>query len=148
VTRLRRVVRALLQRTLGPIPRQAFMPIERFEPRLSFEAGAAYGRGLRLLRENLSRSQRDQYERSGYFDVTGGETGRRYRIKHGSQMNVEELDGHNRTIRCLCFMPEGDLVTGDVMLAQKLALELFELEALAIANRFPPDLAAEFSYRA
>jgi hypothetical protein len=29
-------------------------------------------------------------------------------------------------------------VDGDVMLAQKVALEAFEAEALAIANKFPP----------
>jgi hypothetical protein len=28
--------------------------------------------------------------------------------------------------RWLCFMPEGELAVGDIMLAQKLALELFE----------------------
>jgi hypothetical protein len=33
-------------------------------------------------------------------------------------------------------MPQGRLVAGDVMLAQKVALELFENEALRIANRF------------
>jgi len=38
----------------------------------------------------------------------------------------------------LCFMPEGDLVVGDMMLAQKLALELFESEALKVANEMPP----------
>jgi len=34
-------------------------------------------------------------------------------------------------------MPEGQLAIGDVMLAQKVALELFESEALMIANRTP-----------
>ena len=34
-----------------------------------------------------------------------------------------------------CFFPEGNLVTGDVMLAQKVALELFETDALKIANK-------------
>ena len=33
-------------------------------------------------------------------------------------------------------MPEGHLVAGDVMLAQKLALELFESDTLKIANKF------------
>ncbi len=42
----------------------------------------AQARGMRLLSENLTPAQRDQYERHGYFDVAGGETGRRYRIKN------------------------------------------------------------------
>jgi hypothetical protein len=53
-------------------------------------------------------------------------------------MNVEELDQRGRCTRRLCFVPEGKLVDGDVMLAQKVALEAFEAEALAIANKFPP----------
>ena len=36
------------------------------------------------------------------------------------------------------FVPVGYLVAGDVMLAQKIALETNELSALAVANRFSP----------
>ncbi|MGO8954734.1 MAG: hypothetical protein ACLPWS_20755 [Rhodomicrobium sp.] len=93
---------------------------------------------MRLLNENLTPAQRDQYERHGYFDVAGGETGRRYRIKNRVQMNVEQLDNKGRPLRLLCFTPEGDLVAGDMMLAQKLALELFEPDALKVANKFSP----------
>jgi hypothetical protein len=99
---------------------------------------AALARGMKLLSENLSRAQRDQYEREGYFDVIGGETGRRYRIRKGFQANVEQLDGKNGPVGLLCFMPKDDLVLGDVMLAQKLALELFERDALKAANKFSP----------
>jgi hypothetical protein len=34
-----------------------------------------------------------------------------------------------------CFVPEGNLVAGDVMLAQKIALETNERAALAVAYR-------------
>ena len=34
-----------------------------------------------------------------------------------------------------CFGPQGNLAVGDVMLAQKIALETIEVEALAKANR-------------
>jgi hypothetical protein len=34
-------------------------------------------------------------------------------------------------------LPTGYLVAGDVMLAQKIALETHEFRALAVANRFP-----------
>jgi hypothetical protein len=49
-------------------------------------------------------------------------------------MNVLEIGKNGKTARSLCFVPKGRLVLGDVMLAQKLALELFESNALAVAN--------------
>ena len=49
--------------------------------------------------------------------------------------NIEELDRSGRRIKQLCFLPKGDVPLGDMMLAQKLALELFETEALGIAIR-------------
>ena len=94
-------------------------------------------RGAQLLSEHLTREQRSEYERRGYFHVTGSDTGKRYRIQHGQQMNVEELNEHGRRVRVLCFMPEGRVPLGDVLLAQKMALELFEADALRIANRSP-----------
>lgn len=90
---------------------------------------------MQLLKDNLSAAQREQYERCNYFEVIGGTTGRRYRIRHGYQLNVEHLDDIGRRIRMLCFMPVGRLAVGDVMLAQKIALELFELDAVRIANK-------------
>jgi hypothetical protein len=41
-----------------------------------------------------------------------------------------------------CFVPKGDLVEGDVMLAQKISLETSERTALAAANRFTPPIGA------
>jgi hypothetical protein len=52
-------------------------------------------------------------------------------------MNVEEFDEHGRRVSVLCFMPEGGVPLGDVLLAQKVALELFEADALRVANRSP-----------
>lgn len=95
------------------------------------------GRGYQLLIDNLSRAQRDQYLTYRYFDVVGGDTGKRYRIRHGYQMNVEELDQKGRRRRLLCFLPAARLPVGDVMLAQKIALELFELDALQVAHHSP-----------
>jgi hypothetical protein len=96
---------------------------------------AAEARGLRLLEQNLSPTQRRQYAASRTFEVIGGSTGRRYRIRHGQYMNVEELDETGRYVRAWCFYPAGDLPAGDVLLGQKLALELFEPDALTIANK-------------
>ena len=95
----------------------------------------AHERGMRLLRENLTPAQRAQYDRYGYFEVIGGRTGKRYRIRHGRSMNIDQLDKNGRRVCGWCFFPEGNLVTGDVMLAQKVALELFEVDALKIANK-------------
>ena len=77
---------------------------------------------MRLLRENLTPVQRQQYDRYGYFEVVGGKTGKRYRIRHGRSMNIDQLDRNGRRVCGWCFFPEGNLVTGDVMLAQKTAL--------------------------
>src|ERR1700674_1452782 len=87
-------------------------------------------RSIQLLKENLSAAQRKQYEKCYYFEVIGGVTGRRYRIRQGYQMNVEQLGGTGERVRLLCFMPEGCRWVGDLMLAQKIALELFETEAI------------------
>src|SRR6185295_5088687 len=61
--------------------------------RARFESRAV--RGITLLREWLSQQQRQQLE----------------------------LDGDGRPRMGWCFIPEGNLVPGDVMLAQKIALE-------------------------
>jgi hypothetical protein len=68
--------------------------------------------------------------------VIGGDTGGRYRIRLGQQMNVERLDKYGKVVCLMCFLPEGRLPLGDIMLAQKCALELFEQEAVAVANRW------------
>ena len=54
-------------------------------------------------------------------------------------MNVELLDSKGKAVATLCFMPRGRLADGDIMLAQKLALELFEADALKVANKIPTD---------
>ena len=100
----------------------------------------AQARGVQLLKENLSPAQRDQYEEGGYIEVVGGQTGKRYRIHLGSLMNVQLLDSKGKPVATLCFMPRGRLPYGDTMLAQKLALELFEADALKVANKIPTEL--------
>lgn len=99
-------------------------------------------RGLRLLRGWLSPEQRAQLNQKNYFDVTGCHTGKRYRIHYGTNTNVIELDDAGRQVAGFCFLPMGDLVAGDVMLAQKIALETDENGARAVAKPFllPPDL--------
>jgi hypothetical protein len=67
-----------------------------------------------------------------YFEVKGCHAGKRYRIRHGMGTNVYELDAASRPRAGWCF------VLGDVMLAQKIALETDERGALAVANNFTP----------
>lgn len=94
-------------------------------------------RGLRLLREWLSPEQRAQFDTEGQFDVIGCDTGKHYRIRYGTSTNVYELDGAGKARTGWCFVPEARLVAGDVMLAQKIALETSEASALAVAHQFP-----------
>jgi len=96
----------------------------------------AEAKALALLLRNLTPKQKEQYDRFGYFDVVGSETGKRYRISHGLSRNVSELIEDNRLGAGRCFMPRGDLAAGDCMLAQKIVLENCEEEALRVALRF------------
>jgi hypothetical protein len=114
----------------------------RIDPSLRFVPGFRYGywereaRGLELLKQWLSPEQFAQYDTKSYFEVTGCHSGKRYRISHGTSMNIRELDDAGRPRVGLCFVPKGYLVSGDVMLAQKIALETDERRALTVANRF------------
>jgi len=103
------------------------------------DSDSAAARGMRLFKANLTPAQLEQYEQHGYFELIGGDTGRRYRIRRGTTMNIDEVDESGRLVQKWCFVPMGNLVAGDVYLAQKLALELFETEARVIANAFPAD---------
>lgn len=98
--------------------------------------GDREARGVRLLKGWLSPEQLAQYDAKSYFEVTGCHSGKRYRISHGISMNVHEIDGAGRPRVGWCFAPRGHLAAGDVMLAQKIALETDECGALALANNF------------
>ena len=111
-------------------------PSLRFAPDFRYVYGEREARGLELLKEWLSTEQFAQYDAKSYFEVTGCHSGKRYRISHGTSMNIHELDGSGRPRVGWCFAPKGYLVAGDVMLAQKIALETDERGALAVANRF------------
>jgi hypothetical protein len=104
--------------------------LARFEARET-----ASQRAKRLLKANLTPTQRTQYDKFRYFEVIGGETGHRYRIHRSAALNVDEYDDAGTRISRWCFLPVGDIVDADVLLAQKLALELFESHARAVANK-------------
>jgi hypothetical protein len=110
----------------------------RIISRLSYADNTqASRRGLELLKANLTPDQLHDFLTYRRFDVVGGITGRKYRIRTGGVMNVKELRPDGSCVRRLCFCPEGELVDGDILLAQKLALEAFETETLAVANKLP-----------
>jgi hypothetical protein len=92
-------------------------------------------RGLELFKDWLSPEQFTSYEQRRHFDVTGSDSGTVFRIHHGTQTNLVELDNSGQPVCRWCFVPGGSLVAGDVMLTQKIALETNEHGALAVANR-------------
>jgi hypothetical protein len=92
-------------------------------------------RSLTLLYFNQTPAQRAQCIERRCFEVIGGDTGTRYRLGPDLGPTVQELDGSGRVVASLGFYPSGFLPPGDVMLAQKIALELFERDVLAIACR-------------
>jgi hypothetical protein len=111
-----------------------FIQLARSRRRMRYDIRAA--RGIALLREWLSPEQRAQFDAFKCFDVTGCKSGKRYRIQHGVSTNIHELDDGGHPVMGWCFVPAGDLVPGDVMLAQKIALETNESGALAVAQQF------------
>ena len=96
------------------------------------------GRAERLLRDWLSPEQLAQFDADGYFEVTGCHSGRRYRIHRRTMSNVVEVDADGQPAIGWCFVPERGLAVGDVMLAQKIALETDETAVLALARPFCP----------
>lgn len=139
---------ALHEQARRSIDRAFALDARYFEPR--HWGGPAGGgmpseaeqKGIKLLREWLSPEQLAQYDRDKHFDVVGGDTGTRYRIHHGRQQNIHELHTDGGSKQGWCFLPEGQLVAGDCMLAQKIALETMERRALKKANPFPVGLQA------
>jgi hypothetical protein len=95
----------------------------------------AQEKAVALLCSWLSPEQKKQWLSSGVFEVIGCDTGTRYLITYASAMNIYQLDAAGRSVAQWCFVPKGDLAPGDVLLAQKIALETMEQDVLALANR-------------
>lgn len=127
----------LLRIWLGPPDPRRFRAARRLY-NIVKNSNSPEARGRRLLRRWLSEGQLAQFDAFSFFDVIGCHTARRYRIYYATSANVEEVDEVGRPLMRYCFVPVGYLVPGDVMLAQKIALETDELAALEVANRFPP----------
>jgi hypothetical protein len=126
-----------LWRLLAECSRKIQASRERYQAFIGEDVRAS--RGITLLREWLSPEQQAQFDALKWFDVIGCDSGTRYRIRYGPATNVHEIDDAGRPIVGWCFVPSGRLVAGDVMLAQKIALETNERAALLVANAFPVD---------
>ena len=105
-----------------------------------FTDAPACTRGMTLLKDWLSPEQRSQFEKTRSFLVIGCDTGKRYCIRYGTATNVFEIDETGYTVIGWCFLPLGNLAVGDVMLAQKIALENDEVSTLRVARRFPVNI--------
>lgn len=101
-----------------------------------FASDTRDARGIKLLREWLSAEQLASFEKTKSFIVVGSHIGKRYRITYGVAQNVYEIDHDGRPLMGICFVPQGYLVAGDVMLGQKISLETDETTALKVARRF------------
>lgn len=102
--------------------------------RMRWFRSAADVRAVELLRAHLTPAQREQLDAFGCFDAVGSDSHKRYRIRIGTIFNVDEYGADGQYSRSWCFAPVGNLPMGDVLLAQKLALEGFEAETLKVAN--------------
>jgi hypothetical protein len=122
----------------SPVEARSRLRALRGLSRMFSSENTSEARGLRLLRNWLTSEQRAQFDAKRYFDVIGCDSGRRYRIHYGTTSNVYEIDAIGRRNVGCCFMPAGHLVAGDIMLAQKIALETNEVGTLAVANKFLP----------
>src|SRR5258705_13666877 len=80
-------------------------------------------RGLRLLREWLSSEQRSQYDAHRYFEVVGSHTGKRYRIRHGTSTNINELEKKARPKVGWGFVRREDPLAGDGRVQKKIRIE-------------------------
>lgn len=125
-------------------PAQLQRRVEREQARCAKEQNApclapAYKKAESWLREHLSTEQQQTFDRDYFFDVIGGDLGKRYRIRRGLSgvRNVQELKEQNGKLvpaSTLCFHPGGDLPEGDILLTQKTLLENCETHVRRVAN--------------
>ncbi len=91
-------------------------------------------RSFELLRAWLNPEQLASFQEHQYFEVTGGDTGVRYRLRPQSAFGIEALTGRRKGT-LYCVVPTGAPALGDILLAQKIGLETAERATLARANK-------------
>jgi hypothetical protein len=80
-------------------------------------------RARTLLLNLLSDQQRLEFQSHGFFYVTGGSSGDRYRIRLDSVVNIDVISKDGTVREYLCARPIGDIPMYDVMAAQLLYLQ-------------------------
>jgi hypothetical protein len=89
----------------------------------AFQKSRSEQRSLSLLLALLNQEQRHEFQVYGYFHVTGGSSGDKYRIRVDSAVNIDVL-GQNGAVRYhLCAHPMGNIPMYDVMAGQLLYLQ-------------------------
>jgi hypothetical protein len=102
------------------------------------QRASATRRARSLLIANLTPDQAKMYEEAERFRVTA-RSGRLYEIRKGSHGNIyvieNGIDGREHTVERLCVQPGmWNLPVEDVLVAQKLAIQLNEEELRKTAN--------------
>ena len=69
--------------------------------------GEAEKKARDLLKRGCRRRNSHNTRVDGYFEVTGCDTGKRYRVRRDRQMNIDELDGRGARIAVWCSGPKG-----------------------------------------
>jgi hypothetical protein len=113
--------------------------------RAALQRARADQRARALLLSLLNEEQRGEFQCRGYFHVTGGSSGDRYRIRADSAVNIDVIGADGVVRFHLCARPGGDIPMYDVMAGQLLYLQdgSTETRFLGQANRhvtllFPP----------
>jgi hypothetical protein len=94
----------------------------------------ADARSIALMSGWLSPDQLAEWQKSRCFHVIGSDSGNRYRILCYTAYNIIPFDKDGKAMPRICFGPWCISAVGDVMLAQKIALETDEAAALKVAN--------------
>lgn len=106
-----------------------------FEEPQCFGEAIANEKARELFELCLSKEQVKQYDKEGRFFVNGGD-GNLYMITNDSTYNVKLCDKTTKQpVTKYCFVPNVHLPKLDVLVMQKLAMEIEPTVALAVANR-------------
>lgn len=89
-------------------------------------------KALRLLEENLSAQQWEEYNKDKRFHVVS-QSGKLYQIRHGRSRNIRLIE-NGKIVGIYCIHPQDMVPDEDTLLAQKLMLEANEEAFLKIAN--------------
>jgi alkanesulfonate monooxygenase SsuD/methylene tetrahydromethanopterin reductase-like flavin-dependent oxidoreductase (luciferase family) len=98
------------------------------------EREEAQRKAKELLRGILDKKQLEQFNKTKWFFVVG-ESGKRYRIRHGWVGNVDEINQDDMVVATYCIHPQIRVPIEDSMAIQKLMLEANESMFKQVANR-------------